>query len=361
MTNRAYVELYGLEESSAKYAEKLADLGAIILGKTKMTSFASAEEPTDQWVDFHCPVNPRGDRYQTPSGSTSGGGASTAGYDWLDLGIGTDTTGSIRSPAAWNGLFSLRTSYGALPTAGVVESCRLFDVIGIMSRSLSGIRQLLTETSNLAIPRKFPGRLLYPTDFFPQKDPEQQAMTDVFVEQVEKFLGVSKECISLQDLWEQSRPPLAEGKSLAAFLEMSAVWPMYWYNYHAFDDFRHDYKTTFGRDVYVGPYMQFRWKVGSEYTSEQRDNGSVQMDVFRDWFEEHVMNNRSGLLSDAVMIMPFGASSPKYRDQTNPYVRARREIQVRDADGIKRTEHHRDFLSVLFRTCPSATSTRSTR
>jgi hypothetical protein len=66
--------------------------------------------------------------------------------------------------------------------------------------------------------------------------------------------------------------------------------------------------------------MQFRWNVGSEYTPEQRDRGSAQMDVFRDWFEEHVMNNRSDLLSNAIMIMPFGASSPKYRDQINPYV-----------------------------------------
>jgi Asp-tRNA(Asn)/Glu-tRNA(Gln) amidotransferase A subunit family amidase len=91
MTNRAYLELYGPERENAAFAEKLISLGAIIVGKTRMTSFASGEEPTDQWIDFHCPFNPRGDLYQSPGGSTTGGGASLAGYPWLDVSIGTDS------------------------------------------------------------------------------------------------------------------------------------------------------------------------------------------------------------------------------------------------------------------------------
>jgi Asp-tRNA(Asn)/Glu-tRNA(Gln) amidotransferase A subunit family amidase len=91
MMNRAYVDLYPPESQSAPFASKLAKLGAVIVGKTKMCAFASAEEPTDQWVDYHCPWNPRGDFYQSPSGSTTGGGASLAGYDWLDISMGTDS------------------------------------------------------------------------------------------------------------------------------------------------------------------------------------------------------------------------------------------------------------------------------
>jgi Asp-tRNA(Asn)/Glu-tRNA(Gln) amidotransferase A subunit family amidase len=91
MMNRAYTELYPPETQSAFIASKLAELGAVIVGKTKMCAFASAEEPTDQWVDYHCPWNPRGDFYQSPTGSTTGGGASLAGYEWLDFSIGTDS------------------------------------------------------------------------------------------------------------------------------------------------------------------------------------------------------------------------------------------------------------------------------
>lgn len=49
--NRAYNELYPPRTSSADYVTKLIQLGAIIVGKTKMSAFASVEEPTDQWVE----------------------------------------------------------------------------------------------------------------------------------------------------------------------------------------------------------------------------------------------------------------------------------------------------------------------
>lgn len=91
MMNRAYNELYPPRSSTADYAAKLIELGAVIVGKTKMSAFASAEEPTDQWVDYHCPFNPRGDEYQTPSCSSAGAGASLAGYSWLDHSIGSDS------------------------------------------------------------------------------------------------------------------------------------------------------------------------------------------------------------------------------------------------------------------------------
>lgn len=90
MMSRSYSELYGPDDESADYTKKLIDLGAVVVGKTKMTQFASSDEPTDQWIDFHCPVNPRGDRYQSPSGSSSGAAASLAGYDWLDFSIAGD-------------------------------------------------------------------------------------------------------------------------------------------------------------------------------------------------------------------------------------------------------------------------------
>lgn len=90
MMSRGYTELYAAQERSALYAQKLLQQGAIIIGKTKMTNFASSDEPTSQWIDFHCPINPRGDQYQTPSGSSSGAAAALAGYPWLDSSIGAD-------------------------------------------------------------------------------------------------------------------------------------------------------------------------------------------------------------------------------------------------------------------------------
>lgn len=92
-SNRAWCELYNgqPENETAAYVKTLVDLGAVFVGTTRMCSFASGEEATDQWIDFHAPFNPRGDGYQTPSGSSTGAGTSLATYDWLDYSIGTDS------------------------------------------------------------------------------------------------------------------------------------------------------------------------------------------------------------------------------------------------------------------------------
>lgn len=90
MMSRAWIELYIPDDESADYTIKLISLGTVIVGKTKMTSFASPEEPTDQWIDFHCPVNPRGDRYRSPSSSSTGASVALAGYSWLDYSVAGD-------------------------------------------------------------------------------------------------------------------------------------------------------------------------------------------------------------------------------------------------------------------------------
>lgn len=44
------------------------------------------------------------------------------------------------------------------------------------------------------------------------------------------------------------------------------------------------------------------------------------MKIFRSWFETNIMGQHSDTVTDAVMVMPFGSASPKYRDDSNKYV-----------------------------------------
>ena len=60
------------------------------MGTIKLASFAATEEPIEG-VDFQAPWNPRADGYQSPAGSSSGSGAATASYDWVDIAIGSDS------------------------------------------------------------------------------------------------------------------------------------------------------------------------------------------------------------------------------------------------------------------------------
>lgn len=90
MCNRAYLELYPPAVSTAPSLHTIIGNGASILGKTKLSSFLSREEPSES-VDFQTSWNPRGDGYQGPGGSSSGSAAAVAAYDWVDIGIGTDS------------------------------------------------------------------------------------------------------------------------------------------------------------------------------------------------------------------------------------------------------------------------------
>ncbi len=133
LASRDYVSLYGPATTTADYVTKLISLGAVIIGKSKTTQFGKG----DNWIDVHMPTNPRGDEYQFPDGSSTGGAVSLAAYSWVDASIGTDCKlrgrkhvrkcaklygsagGSIRGVATCNGLFSLRPSFGTTSLKGV--------------------------------------------------------------------------------------------------------------------------------------------------------------------------------------------------------------------------------------------------
>jgi Asp-tRNA(Asn)/Glu-tRNA(Gln) amidotransferase A subunit family amidase len=90
MCSRAYLELYPPAKSTAQSLHNIIGNGAWMLGKTKLSSFPSREEPSES-VDFQTPWNPRGDGYQGPGGSSSGSAAAAAAYDWVDIAVGTDS------------------------------------------------------------------------------------------------------------------------------------------------------------------------------------------------------------------------------------------------------------------------------
>ncbi|GME43676.1 glutamyl-trna amidotransferase [Neofusicoccum parvum] len=121
LCNKAYHALYLAPDRTAACIRRLVDAGAAVVGKTKLASFAATEEPVE-CVDFSAPWNPRADGYQSPAGSSSGSGAAVAAYAWLDVTLGSDTSGSGRRPGHWNGCVAMRPSHGAVSVEGFVPS-----------------------------------------------------------------------------------------------------------------------------------------------------------------------------------------------------------------------------------------------
>lgn len=121
---------------NATVVNKLQEAGAIILGKTNLTEGAMG----GYHPDFKIPVNPWGP-YE-PGESSSGSGVATAAG--LCFGsIGTDTGGSIRSPALVNGIVGLKPTYGLVSRHGVMSLAESMDHVGPLTRSVEDAALML--------------------------------------------------------------------------------------------------------------------------------------------------------------------------------------------------------------------------
>ena len=90
LCSRSYLQLYPEKDNSAPCLQKLLDLGASIIGKTKLCAFAQWEEPIEA-TEYISPWNPRADGFQSSGGSSNGSGAAVAAYKWVDITIGSDS------------------------------------------------------------------------------------------------------------------------------------------------------------------------------------------------------------------------------------------------------------------------------
>jgi Asp-tRNA(Asn)/Glu-tRNA(Gln) amidotransferase A subunit family amidase len=122
LCNRAWRDLYSVASEIAPTVQSLLSKGAIIVGKTKLNAMIVREE-TMECVEYLAPFNSRGDGYQMNSRSSSGSCAAITAYEWLGFAIGSDTNGSCRKPAHWNGVFAMRPTHGILSTKGVASFC----------------------------------------------------------------------------------------------------------------------------------------------------------------------------------------------------------------------------------------------
>lgn len=115
----------------AVVSERIRATGAAIMGKLVLSEFALG--PPDPTKGFPIPRNPW-DLERTPGGSSSGTGIAVSTGMILG-GLGTDTAGSVRIPAAMNGHSGLKVTFGRVPKWGCAPLGYSLDSIGPMARS----------------------------------------------------------------------------------------------------------------------------------------------------------------------------------------------------------------------------------
>ncbi|MEV7286527.1 allophanate hydrolase [Streptomyces sp. NPDC093252] len=119
-------------DADAPAVARLRAAGALVLGTTNLDQFATGLVGTRS---PYGPVRGAVDPARVSGGSSSGSAVAVA-LGIADLALGTDTAGSGRVPAAFNGIVGLKPTRGLVPADGVVPACATLDCVTVFARTL---------------------------------------------------------------------------------------------------------------------------------------------------------------------------------------------------------------------------------
>lgn len=186
-----------IPSQDAFLTEKLRQAGAIILGKTTMDEFA--------WgmIGISSRSGRTGNAYQStksPGGSSSGTAVAISA-NFAVIGIGTDNSGSVRIPAAFNGVIALRPSTGTISQNGIFPMGNLDGTAGPITRTVTDLAKVMnvigqsdltdSKTQNIKRP------LSYTSDLTPHKLNGKRIGIVHYVGNYDVFKSMNKENIAV--------------------------------------------------------------------------------------------------------------------------------------------------------------------
>jgi len=267
-------------EQDALIVQRLRNAGAVILGKTNLHEFAYGS--TTQNPHYGSTRNPW-DLDRIPSGSSGGAGASVAAQMCIGA-VGSDTGGSVRTPAAINGVTGLRPSMGSIPMTGsFTRICPAIDTVGPLGVSVQ------------VVARMFAAMAGYDDEDLYSVKKEQPEFLDILNQSVEGCrIGLPRKFFfenleeGVGDAVETGAAQLAELGAEIVEVELEdaeqaqqSVMPMVWadaYEYHR--DRAENTPECFGRDV-LDRILLGREVSGRDYAAALRARESWNRTVDR--------------------------------------------------------------------------------
>ncbi|KDB21384.1 hypothetical protein H109_06682 [Trichophyton interdigitale MR816] len=315
--NRAWYQLYPAANRTAIAVQNLIDAGAVVVGKMKTSQFANGETATADWVDYHAPFNPRGDGYQDPGSSSAGCAAGEAAYPWLDIALGSDTGGSIRSPSQLQGLFGNRPSHGLVSLEGAMPLAPQFDTAGLIARDpkLWAAAAKALYGANIKMTKSYPSHILavgFPTK--PKSDLDVLLLG--FIDRVARFLSARVEVFDVAAAWAATYP---RGSPLAAIVnntyeilsakEQARLVRDVFYADHA--------AAHGGRLPHVNPAPLNRWALGdnSKATIAEAEANKTR---FTNWFNRTILPSGNTSCSEKLLLYVPRIPVPNYRGTYRP-------------------------------------------
>lgn len=337
--NRAYYSLYPPANKTGTAIQRLIDAGAIIVGLQKTSQFANGEVATADWVDYHSPFNPRGNGYQDPSSSSSGAGASIASYEWLDVAVGSDTGGSIRGPAAKNGVFGNRPTHGLVDLDHVMPLSPDLDTAGLLTRDpylWDAAQEVLYGSNYKSFANKTPNypTQIYVLDFVTKGKRDvntssavktSDTIVQAFLDGLVKLTNGTYDDFVIQDAWKASGPsPLSDTAVLAEMLNLT--YPIFITKDQTKlvrDQFYADYAAAHdGRQPHINPNPLARWNYGDSLPDSMRDETAANKTAFADWFNSKVLfNDESDPLRCSSALMVYVGSAGTGDSNRDTYIK----------------------------------------
>jgi amidase len=189
----AWADSHAPAEHDAPLVAELLDAGANLVGVTIMDELAYSL--AGQNMHYGTPTNPRAP--QRLCGGSSCGSAAAVAARLCDFALGTDTGGSLRVPASYCGLFTLRPSHGRLSLVDAVPLAPSFDTAGFLANDAETFERVAAVLLGSEARVRMPRRIVLARDAFARADAPVRAALESAAYKLIKALDVRAESVEV--------------------------------------------------------------------------------------------------------------------------------------------------------------------